>query len=95
MAVNSYQKAFELLDEKAEIYSERKVEPMAGELMGWKGNLAFLPCGNDFREGKKLFGQEFGSATIEKFRDQLDLESVYLLQNLLKKPDDWSDATLK
>ena len=85
-----------MLEEKAEIYSDRKPEPMAGDLMGWKGNMAFLPYNSDFREGRKLFGQEFGSATtIEKFREQQEIESVYLLQNLLKKPHEWSDITLK
>ena len=93
---NSYQKAVELLDKKSAIYSDRPDAPMATELVGWKNNLAFLPYGKRFREGRKLFHQEFGQpSALVKFQHQQEDESLNLLRRLLDSPREFERSISK
>jgi hypothetical protein len=93
---NSYQKSVELLDKKSSIYSDRANAPMATDLVGWKNNLAFLPYGKRFREGRKLFHQEFGTpnALIKFYRQEED-ESLNFLRRLLEVPEDFERSISK
>lgn len=93
---NSYQKAVELLDKKSAIYSDRANAPMATDLVGWKNNLAFLPYGKRFREGRKLFHQEFGQPlALAKFHGQEEDESLNLLRRLLSEPNNFERSISK
>ena len=86
--MNTYEKAVELLETKSAIYSDRADAPMATDLVGWKDNLAFLQYGSRFREGRKMFHQEFGTPKqLVKFQPQQEDQSINLLRNLLKEPD--------
>jgi cytochrome P450 len=86
--LNSYEKAVELLETKSSIYSDRADAPMATDLVGWKDNLAFLQYGSRFREGRKLFHKEFGTPKLlERFQPQQEDESMNLLRNLAKNPE--------
>ncbi|TDL15492.1 cytochrome P450 [Rickenella mellea] len=90
VVANSYQKAIELCDKKSSIYSERAPMPMAGELVGWKENLAFRPYGKEFRYGRRVYHQEFGNnVSLEKFQPAQDTEACKFLKNLLDKPTDF------
>ncbi|KAF8987964.1 cytochrome P450 [Cyathus striatus] len=74
---NSYATSTALLEKKSGIYCNRPEAPMATELVGWKNNLAFLQYGKRFREGRKLFHQEFGSPLgLGKFYRQQEEECV-------------------
>lgn len=69
---------------------------MATELVGWKNNLAFLPYGKRFREGRKLFYQEFGQPqSIVKFHHQEEDESLNFLKRLLENPKDFERSVSK
>ena len=69
---------------------------MATDLVGWKNNLAFLPYGKRFREGRKLFHQEFGQPlALVKFHGQEEDESLNLLRRLLSEPNNFERSISK
>lgn len=69
---------------------------MGTDLVGWKNDLAFLPYGKRFREGCKLFHQEFGQPlALGKFHDQERDELLGLLKRLLSKPKDFARSVSK
>lgn len=87
VVANSYKKAFELCDKKSSIYSDRAPIPMAGQLVGWEENLAFRPYGKEFRYGRKVYHQEFGTnVALLKFQPAQDKEASRFLKNLLDDP---------
>jgi hypothetical protein len=94
VVANSYQKALELCDKKSNIYSDRAVVPMAGELVGWKDNLAFMPYGEKFKYGRRVYHQEFGSkATLVKFQSAQEEQVYRYLKKLLDKPTEFIRLT--
>ncbi|KAG1813631.1 cytochrome P450 [Suillus subaureus] len=59
--LNSSKTALEMMDSKSTLYSDRPVVPMAGELVGWKDSMAFLPYGDSFRQQRKNLHRVIGS----------------------------------
>ncbi|KAF8989702.1 cytochrome P450 [Cyathus striatus] len=84
VVANSYKVAYELCEKKGSIYSDRAPIPMAGELVGWKENLAFRPYGNEFRYGRRVYHQAFGNAaSLAQFQPAQAKEASRFLRNLL------------
>ncbi|KAJ3548837.1 hypothetical protein NMY22_g1117 [Coprinellus aureogranulatus] len=89
--LNSAKAAFEMLDKKSAIYSDRPVLQMGGELVGWKNTLVLLPYGDRFRRFRKLFHQCIGShSAISRFLPIEEEEMRRFIQHVMTKPEDLS-----
>jgi len=87
--INSAKVAFEMLDKKSGIYSDRPVLQMGGELVGWKNTLALLPYGERFRRYRRLFHSLIGNPMlVSRFHSSQETEAQRFLQRLLVKPHD-------
>ncbi|EMD40455.1 hypothetical protein CERSUDRAFT_80124 [Gelatoporia subvermispora B] len=86
--LNSPKLAFDMLDKKSSIYSDRPTLTMGGELAGWDRTLALLRYGNVFRETRRLLSQLIGSRKhLEKFHGHLETETRKFLYRLMRHPD--------
>ena len=87
--LNSAQTAFEMLDKKSSIYSDRPIIPMGGELVGWKNLLVLFSYGERFRTHRKLLHQEIGTpSSMSNFYVAEERETRKFLKCVLAKPDD-------
>ncbi|KAG6827613.1 hypothetical protein H0H92_011103 [Tricholoma furcatifolium] len=86
--VNSAKAAHEMLNKKSNIYSDRPVLEMGGNLVGWKNSLVLLPDGDRFRRFRRLFHSTIGSrATMkQQFSHVEESETHKFLQRLLTDP---------
>jgi len=79
---------------KSSIYSDRMNITMAGELIGWNGNLAFKAYGKEFRYGRRVYHQEFGNnISLVKFQASQDKEATKLLKGLIQNPKNFAKLT--
>ncbi|KAG5644939.1 hypothetical protein DXG03_007404 [Asterophora parasitica] len=87
--LNSAKAAYEMLDKKSPIYSDRPVLQMGGELIGWRNTLVLLPYGDRFRRFRRLFHGVIGSrANLKKFSHVEEFEAHRFLRRVLTKPAD-------
>ncbi|KAJ7460740.1 cytochrome P450 [Mycena latifolia] len=94
--LNGVQVAMDILDKKSSIYSDRPVIPMAGELVGWKNTLVFVPYGDRFRNYRRLAHSLFGSrSTMASFEPLEEQETHRFLKRLLSKPEGLQDHIRK
>jgi hypothetical protein len=78
----------EMMDGKSTLYSDRPVIPMAGELVGWKDSLPFLPYGDRFRRQRKNLHRVIGSRTaVDVYSVIEEVETHRFLKRVLAKPD--------
>ncbi|EIM85531.1 cytochrome P450 [Stereum hirsutum FP-91666 SS1] len=88
MIVNDAKIAFEMLDKKSAIYSDRPVLIMASILTGWKNTLALSPYGHRFREYRKHLFRLMGSrANVEPQIDLIETQTHSFLKMTLAKPE--------
>ncbi|KAG2131537.1 cytochrome P450 [Suillus cothurnatus] len=88
IVLNSVKTAMEMMDSKSTLYSDRPVLPMAGELVGWKDSLPFLPYGDRFRRQRKNFHRVIGSRTaVDVYNEIEEVETHRFLKRVLAKPD--------
>jgi len=88
IVLNSVKTAMEMLDSKSALYSDRPVLPMAGELVGWKDSLPFLPYGDRFRQYRRNFHRVIGSrAAVDVYNEIGEAENHRFLKRVLAKPD--------
>ncbi|THV05395.1 cytochrome P450 [Dendrothele bispora CBS 962.96] len=97
VVLNSARAAFELLDKKSSIYSDRPVLQMGGELIGWKNTLALMPYASKrFRRYRRLFHNLIGSqATIGQYYPVQELETHRFLRRVLTSSEDLQDHIRK
>lgn len=89
--VNSAKAAFEMLDKKSSIYSDRPILQMGGELIGWKNTLVLLPYGDRFRRFRRFFHQLIGShSSMQRFLPIEEQEIHRFVRRVLTKPEDLS-----
>ncbi|KAH6915204.1 cytochrome P450 [Coprinopsis sp. MPI-PUGE-AT-0042] len=89
--LNSAKAAWDMLDKKSSIYSDRPVLEMGGELVGWKNTLALLPYGDRFRRYRKLFHQLIGSSyAMSRFWPIEEDEMRRFLRRVIARPDNLS-----
>lgn len=89
IVLNSAKTAFDLLDRRSSIYSDRPVLEMAGNLIGWKNTLVLIPYGDRFRRFRRLFHGVIGSrTTMSKFWAIEEVETRRFLRRVLTKPGD-------
>ncbi|RDB20518.1 hypothetical protein Hypma_012422 [Hypsizygus marmoreus] len=89
IVINSAQAAFDMLDKKSPIYSDRPTLEMGGNLVGWKNTLVLLPYGDRLRRFRRLFHSVVGTrATLKQFLPTEELETHKFLRRVLAKPGD-------
>ena len=89
--LNSAKAAFEMLDKKSAIYSDRPTLQMGGELVGWKNTLVLLPYGERFRRYRRLFHQSIGTTSaMSRFLPIQEQEARRFIRGVLAKPEDLS-----
>ncbi|KAJ2933474.1 hypothetical protein H1R20_g3643, partial [Candolleomyces eurysporus] len=89
--LSSAKAAFEMLDKKSSIYSDRPVLQMGGELVGWKNTLVLLPYGDRFRRFRRFFHQLIGShSSMQRFLPIEEQEIHRFVRRVLAKPEDLS-----
>ena len=89
--LNSATAAWEMLDKKSSIYSDRPVLEMGGELVGWKNTLVLLPYGDRFRRYRKLFHQLIGSPyAMSRYWSLEEHQMRDFLRRVIASPDDLS-----
>ncbi|KAG2033215.1 cytochrome P450 [Suillus americanus] len=88
IVLNSIKTALEMMDSKSTLYSDRPVLPMAGELVGWKDSLPFLPYGDLFRRHRRNFHRVVGSrAAVDVYNGIEEVETHRFLKRVLAEPD--------
>ncbi|KAG0700053.1 cytochrome P450 [Suillus ampliporus] len=86
--LNSLKTTVEMLDKKSNVYSDRPILPMSGELMGYKHTLGFLRYGERFRLYRKKIHRIIGSRAAFSVYDQVEeIETHRFLKSVLAKPD--------
>lgn len=89
IVLNSVKAAFDILDKKSPIYSDRPILQMGGNLVGWKNTLVLLPYGDRFRRFRRLFHGVIGNrATMKQFLPIEEIETHRFLRRVLAKPND-------
>ncbi|KAG1855207.1 cytochrome P450 [Suillus subalutaceus] len=88
IVLNSTKTALEMMDSKSLLYSDRPILPMAGELVGWKDSLPFLPYGDLFRQHRRNFHRVIGSrAAVDVYNVVEEVETHRFLKRVLAEPD--------
>lgn len=88
IVLNSVKTAMELLDKKSSVYSDRPVNPMCGELVGWKYALGFLSNGDRFRCYRKNIHRVIGSrSAMEVYNPLEEIETHRFLKRVFAKPE--------
>ncbi|KAI1795415.1 cytochrome P450 [Ganoderma leucocontextum] len=85
--INSYKHAYELLEKRSAIYSDRPHMIMAGDIVGWDQILVLLRYGSQFREYRRLMARALGSRkNVEAFVPIVEEQTGKLLGRLLREP---------
>ncbi|KAG1874873.1 cytochrome P450 [Suillus subluteus] len=88
VVLNSVKTVMDMLDSKSTLYSDRPVLPMAGELVGWKESLPFLPYGDCFCRYHRNFHRAIGTrAAVDVYNVIEEVETHRFLKRVLAKPD--------
>ncbi|OBZ76387.1 O-methylsterigmatocystin oxidoreductase [Grifola frondosa] len=89
VVLNSSRHAFDMLDKKSAIYSDRPTIVVGGEMIGWNRTLALLPYGSNFRDYRRLLSQLVGSRkSIARFHPFLDEQTRNFIVRLHDAPND-------
>ncbi|KAG6908101.1 hypothetical protein DXG01_006138 [Tephrocybe rancida] len=87
IVLNSVKIANDMLDKKSNIYCDRPIMQMAGNLVGWKNSLVLLPYGDRFRRFRRMFHTIIGSrASVSQFSHIEELETRRFLRRVLASP---------
>ena len=87
VVINSYKHAYELLEKRSAIYSDRPHMIMAGDIVGWDQILVLLRYGNQFQEYRRLMARVLGSRkSVESFVPIIEEQTGKLLSRLLREP---------
>ncbi|KIJ09364.1 hypothetical protein PAXINDRAFT_17543 [Paxillus involutus ATCC 200175] len=89
--LNTPEAAFELLDKRGAIYSDRPRLVMAGELCGCENMVAFTPYGDRSRRQRKLMQIALGPSSIKTYQPLLELETKPFLRKLVEDPFKYQD----
>jgi len=85
--LNSSNAAFDLLDKRSAIYSNRPVLMMGGEIVGWNRSLALTQYGPRFREYRKFMSKFVGTrASMENFAGLQERETAKFLARAMTDP---------
>ncbi|KAF9524244.1 cytochrome P450 [Crepidotus variabilis] len=83
--INSRKIAFELLDKRSTIYSDRPIIVRRFTELG--DNLVFQPYNNVWKKQRKMIAQDLATAGVVQFQTLQEREWRLQVKNTLKKPD--------
>ncbi|KAF9077321.1 cytochrome P450 [Rhodocollybia butyracea] len=86
--INSLDAARDLLERRAQIYSDRPFSTM-DDLGGWHFNVGAMPYGDRWRKHRRLFQQSFRPAAIQNFQPTQRRKIHDLVVNLVNGPDEY------
>ncbi|KAI9567804.1 cytochrome P450 [Boletus coccyginus] len=89
--LNTPEVAFELMDKRGAIYSDRPHLVMVGELCGCENMVAFTPYGDQARRQRRLMQAALGPSSIKRYHSLLELETKPFLRGLLEDPSKFQD----
>jgi hypothetical protein len=90
VVVNSPKVAFEMLEKKGRLYSDRPTLVMAGRLVGWEDAPALIGFNETWSEYRRRMAQFMGTRSkIEKFDFVLKDQTNVLLDALRTSPRKW------
>ncbi|TFY70051.1 hypothetical protein EVG20_g2890 [Dentipellis fragilis] len=88
LVVNSLQAARDLLEKKGNIYADRMVLAMGGEMVGWKDALGMAQYGERTLRYRRLLHHVMGTrAAVSQWHPLINKETTRMLQHILKEPD--------
>jgi hypothetical protein len=88
--LNDVQQAFNMLDKRSSLYSDRPTLTMAGRLVGWDNSTVLLPFGDTWKEHRRMFAQFMGTPSkVDAFADVLQGEAHSYLHRILTDPAEW------
>ncbi|PCH41344.1 cytochrome P450 [Wolfiporia cocos MD-104 SS10] len=86
--LNSPQHAFEILDKKGAIYSDRPVLTMASKMIGREPTIGMLRYSKRHRAMRRLLTQLIGSReNAARFSQHMESEVYYFLSRVLRQPE--------
>lgn len=89
IVLNSAKAAFDLLDKRSSIYSDRPRLIMAGDLMGWDHSLGLTPYNERFRETRRLAKGVLGPGAVSVFESLEEILCARFLRKVLDTPQDF------
>ncbi|KAL1692795.1 cytochrome P450 [Schizophyllum commune] len=85
--VNSYEKAYEMMEQKSQMYSSRPRLTMPAELMGWGDGLAFVEYGPRLRAYRRIFHRELGSReAVSAYADVQEAHAKTFARSCWREP---------
>ncbi|KAG8221656.1 cytochrome P450 [Butyriboletus roseoflavus] len=84
--LNTPEVAFDLLEKRGAIYSDKPRLVMLGDLCGCKNMVAFTPYSDQSRRQRKLMQAALGSSSVKRYLPLLVLETKPFLRGLLEDP---------
>jgi len=91
--LSSSEAAFELLEKRGSIYSDKPSLVMAGELCGCEKMVAFTPYGERSKAQRRLILQALGPQAIPNYYPLIQKATHQFLGDLLKDPTQYADCT--
>ncbi|PFH51601.1 hypothetical protein AMATHDRAFT_142046 [Amanita thiersii Skay4041] len=91
--LNSPEAAFDLLDKRGSIYSDKPQLVMAGELCGCKHMVAFTSYGEESRRQRKIMTKAFGIPSIPAYHPLINTETHSFLRRLISDPSNYVKHT--
>ncbi|KAI0776641.1 cytochrome P450 [Trametes elegans] len=96
LIINSFKHAYDLLEKRSALYSDRPHLTMAGDIVGWDQILVLVRYGTQFREYRRLMARALGSRkTVETFVPVIEAQAARLLPRLYREPVAISDHLRK
>ncbi|KZV68853.1 cytochrome P450 [Peniophora sp. CONT] len=89
--LNSRKAAFELLDRRGSIYSDRPHLVMSGELCGCSDMVAFTGYGEQSKRQRRLFANAFGPQHIPAYRPLILDATMDVLRRLVDTPEQYQE----
>jgi cytochrome P450 len=86
--LNSPQDVHELLEKRANIYSDRPVLPLAGEIMGFDRGTVLAQHGARHKTSRRLLAQTMGKSQSKRFWSLQEWQTARFLQRLEETPDE-------
>ncbi|KDQ08290.1 hypothetical protein BOTBODRAFT_139179 [Botryobasidium botryosum FD-172 SS1] len=87
--LNSAKAAIDLFEKRSDIYSERPVLTMGGELAGWDRSLAYTTHGERFRQMRKYLSQAMNPRAVKGYRPLQTSEARASCARQLTTPRDF------
>jgi len=88
--VNSMEVAYDLLEKRSSLYSDRYEFPMVNELMGFdQWNWGLMRYGERWRRHRKMFYQKFQPSAVPAYYPIQTKQSRTLLRRLYDSPGDF------